>query len=109
MLGVPLVNHDWGGAEKDAQDRLSELMLILPLFLDLLTFLDGPWMQVHGGRLAGADIAAWPYSVGILCKFAAFLGTLHWPVGSEDMGHFGGFLSGTSDPFRAMGSSSVAQ
>ena len=52
-------------------------------------FLNGPWMQVHGGCTAGADIVAWPYSVGILFKFTAFLGTLHWPVDTVDMGHFG--------------------
>ena len=51
-------------------------------------FFFGPWIQVHGGSIAGADIAAWPYSVGILCKFTCFLGTLHWPMGSENMGHF---------------------
>ena len=39
--------------------------------------------------ITGVDIAAWPYSVGILCKFTAFLGTLHWPMGSDDMGHLG--------------------
>ena len=64
-------------------------------------FLSGPWMQVHGGSITGADIAAvtpvtqediaaWPCSVGILFKFTAFLGTSHWPVGTADMGHFGG-------------------
>ena len=36
-------------------------------------FLNGLWMQVHGGCTVGADVAAWPYSVGILCKFTAFL------------------------------------
>ena len=41
-------------------------------------FLGGPWMQVHGGCISGADIAAWPYGVGILCKFTAFLGTLRF-------------------------------
>ena len=61
-------------------------MLILPLCLVLL---DGPWVQVHGGSITGADIAAWPYSVGILCKFTAFLGTLHWLVDAVDMGYFG--------------------
>ena len=45
-------------------------------------------MQVHGGGIAGADVAAWPPSVGILCKFTAFLGTLHWRVGNMDMDHF---------------------
>ena len=29
-------------------------------------------MQVPGGRITGAGIAAWPYSVGVLCKFTAF-------------------------------------
>ena len=42
-------------------------------------FLSGPWTQVRGGCISGADVAAWPYSVGILCKFTSFLGTLHWP------------------------------
>ena len=42
----------------------------------------------HGGHISGADIAAWPYSVGVLCRFTSFLGTLHWPSGSDDLGHF---------------------
>ena len=32
----------------------------------------GPWIQAHGGNIAGADIAAWPYSVGILFRFYVF-------------------------------------
>ena len=38
---------------------------------------------------AGLDVAARPYSVGILCEFTAFLGSLHWPVDAVNMGHFG--------------------
>ena len=52
-------------------------------------FLSSDWVQVHAGPITGADIAAWPYSVGILVRFSAFLGTLHWPSGAVDMGHFG--------------------
>ena len=52
-------------------------------------FLSGPWIQVHGGHISGADIADWPRSVGILCRFTSFLGILHWPTGSDDIGHFG--------------------
>ena len=63
-------------------------MLILPLYLVLLVSWVGLGCRFTGGSIAGADIAAWPSSVGILCKFTAFLGTLHWPVVSEDMGHF---------------------
>ena len=29
-----------------------------------------------------------PISVGILVRFTSFLGTLHWPSGSVDLGHF---------------------
>ena len=49
-------------------------------------FLDGPWLQVHG---VGLLVLIWPYSVGILFKFTVFLGTLHWPVDTVDLGHFG--------------------
>ena len=52
-------------------------------------FLSSSWIQVHGGGISGSDIAAWPYSVGILVKFTSFLNTLHWPCGSDDFGHFG--------------------
>ena len=52
-------------------------------------FLSSDWVQVHAGHITDADVAAWPYSVGILVRFSAFLGTLHWPSGAVDMGHFG--------------------
>ena len=32
------------------------------------------------------DIAQWPYTPGLLVKWVAFLGTLHWPAGSVDLG-----------------------
>ena len=52
-------------------------------------FLNNDWVQVHAGHITSADISAWPYSVGILVRFTSFLGHLHWPSGSVDMGHFG--------------------
>ena len=51
-------------------------------------FLFGPWMQVHGSCITGADVA-WPHSVGISRKFTAFLGTWHWLVDAVDVGHLG--------------------
>ena len=39
--------------------------------------------------ISGDDVAAWPYSVGILIRFTSFLNTLHWPSGADDFGHFG--------------------
>ena len=52
-------------------------------------FLHSSWVQVSAGRINGADIAAWPYSVSILIRFTSFLNTLHWPSGTEDFGHCG--------------------
>ena len=51
--------------------------------------LHGPWVQVHGGCVTGADIAVWPCCVSLPCKPVAFLGSLHWPADSGDLGHFG--------------------
>ena len=47
-------------------------------------FLHSSWVQVSAGRIAGADIAAWPYSVGVLFRFTSFLNTFR-----VDFGHFG--------------------
>ena len=43
-------------------------------------FLNSSWIQVDAGHITGADICAWPYSVGILVRFTSFLSTLHWPL-----------------------------
>ena len=42
-------------------------------------------MQV---TLLMTTLLLWPYSVGILVRFTSFLGTLHWPSGSADLGHW---------------------
>ena len=49
-------------------------MLILLLFLVPPGFLQGSWMQVSGGDVTGADIAGWPYSVGVALQFCGFFG-----------------------------------
>ena len=94
------VNHDGrGGAAPDPLvwdqgGRPKARKLAIGVDVDLASlpgpagFLGGPWIQVHGGHISGADVAAWPYNVGVLCRFTSFLGTLHWPSGSDDLGHF---------------------
>ena len=62
-------------------------------------FLGSSWIQVATGRITGADIAAWPYSVSILVRFTSFLNTLHWLSGSDDFGHFGISCFGAFNPF----------
>ena len=48
------------------------------------------WISVPASAVSAEDIAHWPYTVGLLVKWVAFLGSLHWPAGGMDLG-VGGF------------------
>ena len=71
-------------------------------------FLNYSWVEVSAGRITGADIAAWPYSVSFFIRFTSFLNTLHWPSGSDDFGHFGISFLELLNPIRAMGWTPIA-
>ena len=87
------VNHDGKGGTApdplvwDQGSRPEVRKLHIRVNVDLASlpgppgFLNSSWVQVGAGHITGADIAAWPYSVGILVKFTSFLSTLHWPSG----------------------------
>ena len=47
---------------------------------------DSEWFQVPASAICAEDIAQWPYAPGLLVKWVAFLGSLHWPVGGADLG-----------------------
>ena len=97
------VNHDGKGGGECARDPLvwhqgafwKVRKTDFRINVDLASlpgpcgFLHGQWMLVHNGCITGLDVAAWPCSVGILCEFTTFQGSLHWPVDAVDMGHFG--------------------
>ena len=95
------VNHDGKGATApdplvwDQGSRPKVRKLHIRVNVDLASlpgppgFLYSSWIQVDAGHITGADISAWPYSVGILVRFTSFLSALHWPSGSVDFGHFG--------------------
>ena len=95
------VNHDGKGGTApdplvwDQGSRPKVRKLHIRVNVDLASlpgppgFLNSSWIQVDAGHITGADISAWPYSVGILVRFSSFLGTLHWPSGYVDLGHFG--------------------
>ena len=101
MIAFSQVSVNHGGLAGSAADALvwdqavvvSNASLILGLMLTLLCFpaLLAFWMGL-GFRPSGADTAAWPYSVGLLCEFSAFLGSLHWPPDTGNMGHCGSYL-----------------
>ena len=95
------VNHDGKGGTapdplvQDQESRPKVRKLALRVNVDPASlpgppgFLNHSWIHVDAGRITGADIAAWPYSVSILIRYTSFLNTLHWPSGTEDFGHFG--------------------
>ena len=79
------VNHDCRGGTApdplvwDQGSRPKARKLAIRVNVDLVSlpgpsgFLGSPWIQVSSGHISGADIAAWPYSVGILIRFTSFL------------------------------------
>ena len=49
------------------------------------------WSKVPASPLTNGDFDLWPYSPGLLIKFSAFLGSLHWPTDGGDL-----FMGGVS-------------
>ena len=47
---------------------------------------DGSWVSFGVSCVTAEDVRVWPYSVSLLVKVLAFLGTLHWPVGDVEFG-----------------------
>ena len=97
---MPLIPLVW---DQGSRPKVRKLAIRVNVDLASLPgprgFLGGSWVQVGAGRITGADIAAWPYSVGILFRFTSFLNTLHWPPGSDDFWSFWCFVYGAFDPF----------
>ena len=46
----------------------------------------GEWISFGVSSITVEDVRVWPYSVSLLVKVSAFLGTLHWPVAADDLG-----------------------
>ena len=92
-----VVNHDGGGGI--APDPLVWSAGSLPKrrrVVDAIrnfAFLPGPvdiwggeWVSFGVRGITADDVRVWPYSVSLLVKISAFLGTLHWPVAADDLG-----------------------
>ena len=47
---------------------------------------DGEWVTLAAAPFTADDVGTWPYSVRILVKWVAFLGSLHWPAAGADLG-----------------------
>ena len=46
----------------------------------------GDWVSSAVSCITDEDVRVWPYSVSLLVKMSAFLGTLHWPAGDVEFG-----------------------
>ena len=46
----------------------------------------GEWVALPAAPVTAEDVETWPYSVGILVKLVAFLGSLHWLAAGADLG-----------------------
>ena len=92
-----VVNHD--GRDGTAPDPLVWSAGALPKRRRLVhavrdrAFLPGPlgiwdsaWVTMPATAICVDDIAHWPCTPGLLVKWVAFLGTLHWPAGGADLG-----------------------
>ena len=47
---------------------------------------DGNCVSFGVSGITAEDVKVWPYSVSLLVKMSAFLGTLHWPADAVDLG-----------------------
>ena len=46
----------------------------------------GDWVSSAVSCITVEDVGVWLYSVSLLVKMSAFLGTLHWPAGAVGLG-----------------------
>ena len=92
-----VVNHDDGGGS--APNPLVSSAGSLPKRKGVVdavrnfAFLPGPvglwsgeWVSFGVSGITVEDVRVWPYTVSLLVKISAFLGTLHWPVAADDLG-----------------------
>ena len=92
-----VVNHD--GVEGTVLDLWFGLLVLIPRGAGWvhavrdLAMLRGPpairasgWFNIPASAIGVEDVAHWPCSVSLLVKCVALLGSLHWPLGGNDLG-----------------------
>ena len=62
------------------------LCVTLPFLPGPVDIWSGDWVSSAVSCITVEDVRVWPYSVSLLVKMSAFLGTLHWPAGAVDLG-----------------------
>ena len=69
----------------------SGVLVLFRRDADLSGICEGEWITFAATPVTVDDVGAWPYSVGILMKWVAFLWSLHWPAAGANL-----YLGGVS-------------
>ena len=85
----PLV---WCAGSLPKRPRITHAVRDFAFLLGPVDIWDGDWVSFGVRCVTAEDVRVWPYSVSLLVKILAFLGTLHWPAGSVDFGVGGSFF-----------------
>ena len=91
-----VVNHDgndgtapgpmvWSAGALPKKRRLLHAVRDFAMLPGPPAIWDGEWVSVPASAISAEDVAHWPYTTGLLVKWVAFLGSLHWPVGGADL------------------------
>ena len=92
-----MVNHDgndgtaldptvWSAGALLKRRRLVHAVRDLALLLGPPAIWTGGWVHGPVAVVNAEDVAQWPYTLGLLVGWVAFLGSLHWLVGGADHG-----------------------
>ena len=93
-----VVNHDdgggtaphplvWSAGSLPKRREIVDVVRNFAFFPGPACLWTGGWVSFGvSGITTVEDVRVWPYSVSLLVKVSAFLGTLHWPVAADDLG-----------------------
>ena len=92
-----VVNHDgmdgtapdplvWSAGAPPKRRRLVHAVRDRAFLPGPLGLWDSEWVPVPASAICAEDIAQWPYTPGLLVKWASFLGSLQWPADDLDLG-----------------------
>ena len=92
-----VVNHDdsggtapnplvWSAGSLPKKRRVVDAVRDFAFLPGPVGIWNGNWVSFGVSSVTAEDVRVWPYSVSLLDKILAFLGTLHWPAGDVEFG-----------------------
>ena len=92
-----VVNHDdgggtapnplvWSAGSLPKRKRVVDAVRNFAFLPGPVGLWSGEWVSFGVSSITVEDVRVWPYTVSLLVKISAFLGTLHWPAAAGDLG-----------------------